>query len=215
MESINSSRMIREYFLDFKRNFKKIPWQSFPVIYMYCLCLGSFELSVPAYIFCAIPVVFCGVSAATHLQLYPNMFYLLPMTGKQREQYGKRAMAIRVVMPGSLVLLWAVFLAGLCGVSTCSAAAIFVGCTLGCFLMHGAAVTEKREESSTMFGVGQAAMMVLTMTATEITETWVCIVFGCIFLPAILLAGILWKRFSLECGRRRNFEGFKREKVSA
>ena len=216
MEKISISRILQEYFLDFGRNFRKLNYLCLNMLCIFPAVSSNYADSGWQTLFFVIPVMLCALSVGTHLQIYPNMFYLLPMSEKQREVYGKQALAIRVLIPSSLSFLWTVFLAGAAGVSGFEISVLTAGCLLGCFLMHSAEVTEKNAENSLIFAGGMFTIMLLPVLSLGILEDpWMLTAAVGILVFAVVAACKMWKRFCLECGRRKNFEGIQREKAGA
>lgn len=153
MENVKYTLLVREYWNDFRSNLNRSAVT--PSLTLFCMLPVYLNILLPIepimmlFLFpCALFLVF---SMNTHVDLLPDMFYLLPLSRTQREQYVKRSMAVRVFIPGGVCMLWFGLLHCFLPLGT---VALLMGCAgsiLGCAVMHLSVAVEETHNRAIVF----------------------------------------------------------------
>ncbi len=146
--------------------------------------------------------LFLYFAFTTHAELMPAMFYLLPLSRAQREQYIRRTTAVRILIPGAVSMAWF-------GLISCfrplDAMGVLIGCAgsiLGCILIYLSLAVEHTHNYGTMRD-GIIAFLLISLSflgslATEVVQ----IIWGTFFLLCGIHSWRLYRKF--RAGRIRH-----------
>lgn len=213
--------IVQDYFHDFRREFKPETLgclAGFAGIGVVCGNSISSQGLQRNWIM-GIPILFALFSGALHKVSLPLMMYLVPCSKDMREQYIKRMLKVKIVIPiafGLLCDLAALFLKSLsCYVFVLQMTMIFfITCLCGMLNDGGLNTVEEK----TAYGgmryfvpvllvfcyIGGMVLSIICMDSVSRTEFWViCSVMIVILLPMTIAVGRRWKQI------RSNFASYE------
>ena len=212
MENIKYSLLIREYWHDFRRNFNKRNALT---------GVGGFLCELPVWVniltdhdkirgitmLMLLPgVLFLYFSFNTHVDLMPAMFYLLPLSRAQREQYIRRSTVVRILVPGAVCVVWFGLVSCFLFLETIG---MFIGCAgslLGCILIYLSLTVEHTHSYGTMRDGIIAFLLISFSFLGSFTTELGRLIWGIVFLLCGVRSCRLYRKFRAGCIRHCYYE---------
>ena len=211
MENVRYSLLIREYWHDFRRNFNQRTVLTSASVLCYLPVwvnvLTDHDKIQGITMLMLLPgVLFLCFSVSTPVVLLPAMFYLLPLSRSQRQQYISRTMAVRILIPGAVCVIWF-------GLVSCfrplDAMGMFIGCAgsvLGCAIIHLSLAVEYTHSYGTVRDVIIAFLLISHSFLTSLaSEVW-RLIWGAAFLLCGVYCWRLYRKFRAGCIRYSCYE---------
>lgn len=212
MESIRYSLLIREYWNDFRRNFNQrtVLTSTSPLCILPAwvnVLTGNYGSQSMLTIFLLFPSAFFLYFAFnTHADLIPAMFYLLPLSRAQREQYIRRTTAVRILIPGAVCVAWFVLISCFRPLEAIGMLIGCAGCLLGCTILYLSQAVEYTHSYGAVLDVIAAFLLVgLSFLASLSTEVG-RLIWGAVFLLCSIRFWGLYRKFHAGCIRYSRYE---------